>query len=333
MSRNSNVGRSVTLVTEAYNLSEGQSEQAFVRAVREIGRLAKNSPGMETLVTDPSLDGIATSLVVDEFPNVRVLHLPGQSYDRQKNSVAAVARGEIMVFLDGDCHPESEAWLDAILSPFADEAVAAVAGLTLYDDVSVTGIAMSILDFGFLFGTEGTIPGCYASNNVAFRRTAFLKTPIPESELMRCCCFKHAQDLTRSGVPIWLQPSALVAHELPDVRTERLRRGYDHVAALWVDPLLAETEWLDFDNEVLVRHIIEQNFALASQRLNGAPPALRITSANRESVVREIKDLMQIDAVGIRQALSFGEAQGLNRRALDLHRRGKNDGRNNRNAQ
>jgi hypothetical protein len=234
----------VLLVTEAYNLAEGQSEEAFLRAVAAIDCIAAKRGNVTIAVVDPTVDGVAKPLLAGSHPHIEVWSLPNQNYDGQKNSIAQSASSDLIVYLDGDCHPLHDTWLDTLIAPFSDLEVSAVGGLTYYDDFSVTGIAMSILDFGYLYGESGQNLGCYASNNVAFRRETLCVMPIPHDGEMRCQCYKHAQLLQRANKSVRLAAEAVVLHELPDVEKERFRRGYDHVSAIWHDPQLAETPWL-----------------------------------------------------------------------------------------
>jgi hypothetical protein len=69
---------SVSLVTEAYNLAEGQSEAAFLRAVEAITKW-RNTKSVEILVMDPSEKNIAANILKRHFPQVKSLHVPGQS--------------------------------------------------------------------------------------------------------------------------------------------------------------------------------------------------------------------------------------------------------------
>jgi hypothetical protein len=70
---------SVSLVTEAYNLAEGQSEAAFLRAVEAITKMAEHTKSVEILVMDPSEKNIAANILKRHFPQVKSLHVPGQS--------------------------------------------------------------------------------------------------------------------------------------------------------------------------------------------------------------------------------------------------------------
>ena len=70
---------SVSLVTEAYNLAEGQSEAAFLRAVEAITKMAEHTKSVEILVMDPSEKNIAGNILKRHFPQVKSLHVPGKS--------------------------------------------------------------------------------------------------------------------------------------------------------------------------------------------------------------------------------------------------------------
>jgi hypothetical protein len=70
---------SVSLVTEAHNLAEGQSEAAFLRAVEAITKMADHTKSVEILVMDPSEKNIAANILKRHFPQVKSLHVPGQS--------------------------------------------------------------------------------------------------------------------------------------------------------------------------------------------------------------------------------------------------------------
>jgi hypothetical protein len=309
---------SVLLVTEAYNVSEGQSEASFVRAVSEIEKIAASHANVAVAVIDPTVDGVAKPLLKHSHPSIKVWHLPALSYDAQKNFIALNSNRNIIIYLDGDCRPMSDTWFEKILAPFANEEVSAVGGLTVYDDFSIRGMAMSILDFGFLYGKSGQSLGCYASNNVAFRREALMAIPIPLSGQMRCGCYKHAQLMERAHMPVRFASDAVALHELPDIKKERHRRGYDHVAALWVDPQLPETAMLG-DPHHAAEKLQLQNYNTALERLKLAPPELGLTPDKVEAVKDDISWLMDLDWLGIEDALAFGEANGLNAKAFAEH--------------
>ena len=211
-----------------------------------------------------------------------------------------------------------ENWFEKILAPFADETVCAVGGVTHYDDFSITGIAMSILDFGFLYGAKGSSIGCYASNNVAFRSDTLKAVPFPVDERMRCLCYKHGQLLERAHRRVYLAPEAVVLHELPNIEKERHRRGYDHVAALWVDPQLPETAFLA-EPQTAASHLLQLNYNAVMKRLKITPPDLGLTTEKVELVTAKIAELIDIDLCGIKVALAEGETNGFNQKAYKEH--------------
>jgi len=309
----------ISLVTEAYNLAEGQSEAAFRRALQTLQALAARADDAEVLVVDPSPGGAGRTIVAEAGAGFRYLELPGVSYDSQKNRAVEEASGEVVVFLDGDCRPAADSWLACLMSAFANPRVEGVAGLTLYDDRSLLGKAMSVLDWGYLFRPPGAVVGCYASNNVAFRRATWLACP-PADGQIRCNCYAHAQALIRAGRPLVMQPAALALHELPDVRAERWRRGYDLVGACWSDPQLPETEWLE-PSEQRVEQFMALNRKLDEQRLREAPMALRITPEEQPRIWTAMTGLRLIDREGVRAALEEGEARGWNAAAKAARRR------------
>jgi hypothetical protein len=101
------------------------------------------------------------------------------------------------------------------------------------------------MDFGFLLPRRAHPVGCYASNNAAFAAEVLERVPAPDGE-MRCRCYAHAQLLERQGTPMRLAPDAFVQHEQIPLVAERVRRGWDQVAAARQDPVLREARWLRF---------------------------------------------------------------------------------------
>lgn len=193
----------------------------------------------EVLVIDTSgsaeLMGIAA-----EFPTVRIIKAIGLKYDDAKFTAARQARGEYLLYLDGDCLP-NDGWMDAHLGALRNGA-AATGGFTRYDGGFLAAVE-SILDFGFLMPLQRRTLACYAYNNAGFHRSIMLTHGYPEGEL-RCNCYAHAQQLKRLGRPAILVPEARVLHKVQPFFIERFRQGFDAVGACWVNPSLRERSWL-----------------------------------------------------------------------------------------
>ena len=288
---------SISLITEAYNLGEGQSKASLAEALKTLSAIRTRYTDLDIMIVDPLADPSIEAFAVNIDPFFKYVAVPGSSYEGQKDVAVQRSTSDFVVFLDGDCHPAHDTWLDELMAPFQDREISAVGGLTVYDDFSLTGQAMSVMDFGFLFVENGEPLGCYASNNVAFRREAWITCPIPYHESLRSVCYAHAQVMARMGYRLVLSRNALVLHELPDPQKERTRRGYDLVSACWADPRLATTK-LIVEAGAAARILAEQS-ALEELRLHCAPECLGITEKNLPLVLEEIKRLRAFDLVGL----------------------------------
>jgi glycosyltransferase involved in cell wall biosynthesis len=234
------VAPEVSVVVESYNHAEGSALERLALALEAAtDRVARHGDG-EVLVADSSGDPELVALLEQRFPDVRCVEASGLGYDRAKLQAAREARGRFVVYLDGDCIPAPD-WLERHLAGLRDGAHA-TSGLTRYEGGFMAALE-GVLDFGFLLPEEPRALACYASNNTGFRRDVLLETPAPEGP-MRCNCYAHAQLLLRRGTPVRMAPGARVMHERQAFFAERLRRGFDLVAACWVNPSLPETRLL-----------------------------------------------------------------------------------------
>ena len=86
----------------------------------------RGTPPFEVVALDSgSRDGTLDLLA--RHP-VRVEHIEGFSFGRALNHGAALARGELIIFLSAHCRPLDPGWLAALAAPFADRAVVATFG-------------------------------------------------------------------------------------------------------------------------------------------------------------------------------------------------------------
>lgn len=302
------MGLDVTIVTEAYNLAEGQGYDELDVATRTVLQLIGANPDREGIVLTPSSDPRVDALATDRHPRLRLLRGPDLGYDALKNLAAFEARGQYIVYLDGDCVPAREDWLECLLRPLRNGETDVSAGLTIYSGSDVLTAACSVLDFGFLVDGQGESLGCYASNNVAFP-TALRQSIPPLHAGMRCSCYQHAQALLHHGYRIRCAFDALTTHQLPPLRAERHRRGYDLVSACWMNPNLPETAWIE-PTEACVSRLIEQNLRLDRKRLAILAEILDWTPAFMAKVDELLPRLRRLDAIGTRRALRDGEENG-----------------------
>jgi Glycosyl transferase family 2 len=290
-----------TLV-ETFNYLEGISLDSVRRVLAAAMGFKAADGEIEVLLADVTGDAKIAALLA-EFPGVRYLDAVGLGYDEAKARAAEHARDRYVVYLDCDCMPEAE-WFNRITAPLRSGEAAAVAGFPRYMGGFLAQLQW-LMDFGFLLPRHDREVGCYPSNNSAFIRDLLLRIPQPDGP-MRCCCYAHTQLLARMAVPVRLVASAAVTHERPPFVRERLRQGYDMVAACWVEPGLPEARWLRFgiaaaplyyarrlrlDRRAL-RHGGE--IALGPMQILAAYPLIALARL--------------LDAIGIIGALAFGPA-------------------------
>ncbi len=232
-----------SLVVETYNVLDGTSLQSVRRALGAACAICPPPGGIEILLVDVTGDTTIRHLLEQDFPQVRLIDASGSSYDAAKMLAARQARGRYVVYLDCDCVP-APGWFDHITGPLRSGEAVATGGMTRYPGGFFAKL-QTLMDFGFLFPACDRPLGCYASNNSAFLRELLLRVPEPEGP-MRCSCYPHAQMLGRLGLAPRLAAKASVSHERPHFLRERLRQGYDAVAACWMDPQLWEARWLRY---------------------------------------------------------------------------------------
>jgi glycosyltransferase involved in cell wall biosynthesis len=293
----------LSIVTETYNLVEGSKVATLRRTLARAVALADERGRGEVLLADvdgrPELDPLLA-----EFPQVRRIPCAGLPYDAAKNRAVQDARGEFVVFLDGDCVPD-DAWLESLLAPLRSGQARATCGFTAYAGGFWAGV-QTVMDFGYLLPRTARPVGCYPCNNWATRRADLLERPIPE-EALRCSCYPHAQAMARRGEPMWMAPGAAVRHDLPPFWAERLRRGSDLVDVCRVDPQLPESRLLRRALGALPGFYFE-NVALDWQRLRNGRATVGLSRLQALLAVVLMPALRLIDVVGIARALRVRRA-------------------------
>jgi glycosyltransferase involved in cell wall biosynthesis len=224
-----------SLVLETHNLEGGDGdiasglERLLVRLTQQTYPLAKLA---DFVITHRGVDakGRAKCEQLAGVP-IRWLELPDDvGYYEAKNKGVDVATGDVVVLADADCWPDPD-WLEAILSPFTDPNVRAVAGRTTYRR-DLLGTAASTIDFMYFPSPHGKgYTRNFYANNVAFRRGVFEKHRFGTHEMYRGHCAVLGIDLHNAKIPIVFAPAARTIHRFPDSMRElvklRLMRGRD----------------------------------------------------------------------------------------------------------
>ncbi|MEA2407017.1 MAG: hypothetical protein QOE69_1136 [Thermoleophilaceae bacterium] len=232
----------IAVIVESFNETEHSSLDRLAGALEIAERAADRHGDARVVLADGGGNPRVAELVEHRFPSIQRISSDVRDYDMAKAAAAAAADASIVVFLDGDCRPLSDDWLDELTAPIRARAAVGTAGFTVYEGGWLASV-LSVMDFGFLLPRSEHPLGCYASNNSAFAADALAENPVPDGD-MRCRCFAHAQSFVRRGTPMLLAPAAAVTHEAVPLVKERLRRGWDLVTAARVNPALREARWL-----------------------------------------------------------------------------------------
>ncbi|MGD2118857.1 MAG: glycosyltransferase [Chromatiales bacterium] len=143
---------------------------------------------------------------------------PGETYYEAKMRGAREVPSEIVVFVDSDCS-YNEDWLSGLLEPFENPDINVVAGETGFSEPGPYSLALSIVHaFDGFSGRQELYPvNYYYANNVAFRRSFLMDSPIPtDLPLYRSGCYRHSVEMRSRGETIWTQPRSRAVHAAPE---------------------------------------------------------------------------------------------------------------------
>ena len=169
---------------------------------------------------------------------IRFAPAPTGEYYEQKNLGAALATGDIIVFLDSDVVPQP-GWLASLLAAFADPRVEVVSGTTFVDVSDFYSAAMAL---GWIFrlrSDHGPLTPARAAyaNNLAMRREVARAHPFPKTGQYRGQCGYLCEALRQHGHVIWVNPSAAASHPPPE----------------WFLPFAVRALWAGHDGAIALR--------------------------------------------------------------------------------
>lgn len=215
----------ISIVVETWNL------RGVIEPLRELlAALAPQREAAELIVTH---SGIPSSLRRELGDDIQWIELDANAgYYDHKNRGFAVARGDVVAFIDGDCAPATD-WLAELTRPIVDGAARVVAGHTSYRGELAT--LANQLDFPYFHQdrARGTVRNFFA-NNVAFARETF--TGYPELAMFHGQCQVLGLQLLARNIAIHHAPTAHVIHAWPGGAKAwievRLLRGADTASLL-----------------------------------------------------------------------------------------------------
>jgi hypothetical protein len=236
---------SVVIEWENAKLSDlGRAERMLVQLGTQMAEAARKRDLSAELIVlydsdaiDPAVPATAIETQVDRaaWPGpIKLVPAPGQRYYDQKNKGAALASGEIVIFLDSDVVPD-EGWLEGLLTALDDPHVSIVGGETYH---ATDTLHEKLFAAFWTFPTRHPSRGVYRcknfyANNLAVRRELFLAHPFPDAPAYRGQCATLAKSLMHQGIAIHRQGVSRVSHPPPEgARTFVVRalcQGYDSV--------------------------------------------------------------------------------------------------------
>jgi GT2 family glycosyltransferase len=160
----------------------------------------------EIIVSDDGRKPLARTILAEEFPQVRWVDGPQRGPAANRNAGATVAQGEVIVFLDDDCLPQSDL-LAAYARGFENPAILAAEGRIRADREKRR------MDEEAPINENG---GCFWSCNIAIRRRFFQEIKGFDERFPRAAMedVELRERILRLSGPILFLPDALVIHPL-----------------------------------------------------------------------------------------------------------------------
>lgn len=154
----------------------------------------------------------------------------GLEYYPLKNFGAALASGDLLLFIDSDVVPD-DGWLAHLLGSFARPEVDVVSGQTYVAPTDLVARAYALGWSYELRDGEGELVQRrkFYGNNVAFRTEVFRQTGFPSiGDRTRGAARLLRRELDRLGIPIWQNRSAAVDHPPPSSFRHMVVRALAH---------------------------------------------------------------------------------------------------------
>jgi hypothetical protein len=190
------------------------------------------------LVESTELAGQIPSDFAAILPALRVIAAPQRTAYELKNTAVQAASTELVALIDGDCAPSAD-WLRRLVDAMrAHPEAAAISGRTLHAGSRLINRAMGAANRSYVEVAQAGPTTSLSSNNVIFRRSAYLAHPLPFGPF---ASHLQSEAIRRSAGSLLFEPGARVVHAYEGWATEwdfRRASGYAVIRSCRVDPLL-----------------------------------------------------------------------------------------------
>jgi len=173
----------------------------------------KTESTFEIIVVDSSNDG-TDSIIRNQFPEVKLIHLDHQTLPGSgRNLGVQHAQGEIVMFTDADCVPDSD-WISQIIFSYKKREVDGVGGCVINGyPKSLTAWVSHFIEFNEW--TESTPEG-YVTNipscNISYKKEIFKKYSIYFTDIFPSEDTLFNWTLVEKGGKIYFNPKARITH-------------------------------------------------------------------------------------------------------------------------
>jgi len=180
------------------------------------------------VVDDGSTD--ATREIAQER-GARVLQQANRGAAAARNLGAQNARGDRVLFLDGDCQPDPT-WVAAMTAPFADPSIVGAGGMKQTRQKNLLSrFIQAEFDYRYDLVRAQTYIDFIDSGTAAYRREIFLKNNGFDTTLMDAEDVELSFRLSQQNYKMAFARDAIVYHDHPSSVAEYLRRKFTY--AYW----------------------------------------------------------------------------------------------------
>ena len=195
------------------------------------GLLAQPAPGIDfeiLIIADDETAPVVRALA--EPRGARVL-TPNHGAAAARNLGAQNARGDILLFIDGDCVPEAN-WITAMLAPLNDPEIVGACGMKRTHQRGIVPRYIQ-MEFDYRYDRERKLRDIdfIDSGTAAYRRDIFLKCGGFDTTLADAEDAELSYHVAKEGYRMAFAEGAVVYHAHPDNLIDYLRRKF--VYAYW----------------------------------------------------------------------------------------------------
>lgn len=207
----------ISVIVPAFN-----AEKSIALCLESLLKQSLSRDAYEVIVVD---DGSrdATYQIAQAF-QVRVLTQANSGAAAARNLGAQQARGDIVVFVDADSVPD-KAWLEKMIAPFADPAIAGASGEKKTHQTNLWAQYVQIeYDYKYALMRNHVYTDFIDSSTAAYRRDVFVQNGGFDTAFMEAEDTELSFRLAEGGCKMVLIRDAIVYHKHPTSTWEYLRR-------------------------------------------------------------------------------------------------------------